>query len=192
MARNIIPANFVSRSDLKLEEDVGIPVPLTSCRVHDAFATVLPAAAANDDLGLSTGANTAHYLVSSDFGGTSAAEYAAFVFVLPPGYVAGSGVTLRLTAGMLTTVADTTANLDASCYSSDEDGTVSGDLVATAAQSINSLTLANYDFVVTPTTLTPGTVLHFRLSFVGSDSGDAGAMNAAITHVEVVTDLRGG
>ena len=64
---------------------------------------------------------------------------------MPDTYVSGSTVTLRMHAGMLTTIADTTATLDAQCWVPDyanDDGTVSGDLVTPAAQDINSVTPA--------------------------------------------------
>lgn len=193
MARFLIPDNFVQRGDCKQEALVVNPIPLTSMRVHDALQTVLPGAAANDDMGLVTGTpgTNAPTLRGVDFGGAATDEKCAFIFPLPIEYDAGQSITIRCHAGMLTTVSDGTATLDCEVWSDDGDGTVSSDLCTTAAQSINSLTLADIDFTVTPTGLSAGDVLFVRLSFGGSDTGNAGVMIPTITKVSVLLDMRG-
>lgn len=167
------------------------PVPITACRVHDAMSTVLPAAAANDDMGVTTGTpgTNAPTLRGVDFGGASTDEKCGFQFVLPQAYRDGETITLRCHAGMLTTVSDGTATLDVECWKDDGDGTVSSDICATAAQSINSTTLANYDFTITPTDLVGGDVLNIRLSFGGSDTGNAGVMIPTITAITMLLDI---
>lgn len=193
MARFLIPDNFVQRGDCFQEELVANAVPLTDMRVHDAVSSLLPAAAANDDMGLVTGTpgTNAPTLQGVDFGGTATDEKCLFVFALPIEYDAGQSITVRCHAGMLTTVSDGTATLDCEVWSDDGDGTVSADLCATAAQSINSLTLADIDFAVTPTGLSAGDLLFVRLSFGGSDTGNAGVMIPTITKVSVLLDMRG-
>jgi len=49
---------------------------------------------------------------------------------------------------MKTTVANGTATVDVNARIDDTDGGCGGDLCVTAAQSINSLTKANLDFVI--------------------------------------------
>jgi hypothetical protein len=125
-----------------------------------------------------------------DFGGTTSDECCAFLFALPPDYIAGETVTVRAHAGMLTTISDGTATLDCICYSDDGDGTVSADICATVATDINSLTLADIDFTITPTGLTPGALLQIKLAFAGSDTTNAGAMIPTITKVSVLCDTK--
>lgn len=159
--------------------------PLTQAKVHDALATTLPATAANDDMAIITGTpgTDGPTLQGVDFGGTTSDEKCAFEFVLPQEYRAGAAVTLRVRAAMLTTVADTSATVDVECWKDAGDGAVGSDLCTTAAQSINSLTPANLDFTITPTGLVPGDRLIFRLSFAGTDAGNAGTMIPEITNV---------
>lgn len=158
-------------------------IALTSGVVFDANQTKLPGTAAADDMGLigtalGTGGIT---LQGVDFGGTTADEKAGFEVVLPADYAAGGALTLKAHAGMLTTVSDGTATLDAEVFSDDGDGTVSADICATAAQSINSLTLATKSFTITPTGLVAGQRLYVRLSFAASDTGNLGVMIQTIT-----------
>jgi len=182
----------IARSKLA-QEIKTYTVPLTSLRVWDAMATNLPTAAANDDMGLITGTpgSDVPTVQGVDFGGTTSDEKAGFEVVLPPEYDAGNTVTLRLRAAMLTTVSDTSCTVDLQCYKSDRDGVASADLCATAAQSMNTLTPANYDFTITPTGFTAGNRLVFVIAFAGSDTGDAGTMIPEISEIELLLDVRG-
>lgn len=167
------------------------PVRMTELRVHDAVSTVLPATAANDDMAVITGTpgTNAPTLQGVDFGGASTDEKCAFQFALPQSYRDGETITIRCHAGMLTTVSDGTATLDCEVWSDDGDGTLSSDICATAAQTINSLTLADKDFTVTPTGLVGGDLLNVRLSFAGSDTGNLGVMIPTITAITVLLDI---
>lgn len=191
--RFLIPDNFVTRAALRLEEDAVYNVPLSCLRVHDAMATLIPAAAANDDMGYITGTPGTHAPRAQgvDYKTASTDEKASFEFELPPEYQAGESVTLRVNAGMVTTVANGTATLDAEVWKDGGTGTVGSDICATNAQSINSLTAANKDFVITPTSLSPGDKLIVRLSFAGSDSGTGTAVIPSINAIKFLLDVRG-
>lgn len=165
-------------------------VPLTSFRVHDALQTNLPGTAANDDMAIITGTpgTDAPTLQGVDFGGTTTDEAAACELVIPEDYAPGGTLTLRVRAAMLTTVSDGTATVDVNVWKPDGDGAVGSDLCATAAQSINSLTLANKDFTITPTGLVAGDKLMVKLSFAGSDTGNVGVMIPEIQSVTLLYD----
>lgn len=183
----------VARSALTEDSAAAYRIPLTSFKVHDALITNLPGTAAADDMALITGTpgTDSPTLQGVDFGGTTTDEKGSFEFVLPPEYVAGQPVTLRARAAMLTTVSDGTATLDCECWKDGDDGAAGSDICATAAQSINSLTPANKSFTITPTGLVPGDKLVFRLSFGGSDTGNAGVMIPEISRVDVLLDIKG-
>jgi hypothetical protein len=126
--------------------------------------TNLPGTAANDDMALITGTpgTDAPTLQGVDFGATSTDEKCAFIFPVPQSYADGETITLRIHAGMLTTVSDGTATVDVECWEQDGAGAVGSDICATAAQSINSLTFADYDFTITPTSVAAGDTLMQR------------------------------
>ena len=184
----------VTRAQLQLETLVVHGVPLSSLRVHDAMATLLPAAAANDDMGLVTGTpgTDAPSLQGVDFGGGASDEKAAFEFILPPNYESGGAIYVKLLdCSCLTTAADTSLTVDCEVWKQTSAGAVGSDLCATGAQSINSTTPAAITFTVTPTGLVAGDKLIVRLSFAGSDTGDAGVMIPEICGVQMLLSIRG-
>jgi len=133
-------------------------------------------------------------LQTADFGGNSAAVayYARGEIPMPWEYEAGESVTLRLSVGMITTVADQSATVDVEVYKSDEDATSTGDLCATTATSdnMNNTVFADVDFTITPTTLNPGDLLDVRLTATVDDNGDGGVMKGSIGSVQLLCDVR--
>lgn len=183
----------VERSLLQQEDLAEYAIDFTACRVHDALQTLLPGAAANDDMGLITGTpgTDAPTLQGVDFGGASSDEKCAFFYPLPPEYQQGQTVQVRVRAGMVTTVADTSCDVDVEVWKFDGDGAVGSDLCNTSATDMNDLSKANLDFDVTATTLAPGDVLMCRVSFVGTDSGNAGVMIPEISKLALLLDIKG-
>lgn len=172
------------------EKNVQSPVDIAldplNWRVHDAPGTHI-GAAGNDDLGVaSTFGTDAPTVQAGDVGATSSTRYARQVIKLPDDYAPGSPLTLRALAAMLTTVADGSCTLDFQVYKIVGDGTIGSDLCSTAAQSMNSLTAANLDFVITPTGLQPGDQLDVRMAIAYVDSGDAGVMIPEVADVSLV------
>ena len=185
----------IQRSGLQQESAAVYAVPVTRFRVHDSIDDPLPAAGASDDLGCYGGTygTDAPKLSTGDLKAAGATtRYGRDILVLPPEYVAGQTVTLRLSAGMETTIADTTATVEVECYKSDREGAADGsDICATAAQSINSLTFADKDFTITPTGLTAGDQLDVRLALAVNDGATGTAVIATIGAVELLLDIKG-
>lgn len=153
----------------------------------------LPTAAANDDLGIvvgTFGTNVAT-IQAGDVKTLNSTRYALTHVALPDYYDSGQSVTVRLRAGMETTVADTTCTLDVVCYEVGTDGTPSSDLCTTAAQSMNSLTEANLDFSITSTNLVPGDVLEIRIAVAYNDSATGTAVTPVIYNAAVLFDAKG-
>lgn len=184
-----------ARSNLTQDPNAVYAVPWSAFRVWDALGTNLPGAAANDDLVLDGGtwASNSPCLTAGDVKAVStlANRYARFQFELPVEYDAGASITLRLHAGMKTTVADQSCTLDAVVYKSDREAGIGADLCATAAASINSLTDADKDFVITPTGLTAGDVLDIRLDVAYHDDATGTAVIPQIGAVEFLIDIKG-
>jgi hypothetical protein len=184
----------IPRDSLTQDDFQPVEIPLTSLRVWDAFATPI-GSPANDDLGITAGtfATGAPYVSAGDLKAAGATTRRARCLVaLPYNYVAGQSVRVTLTAGMLTTIADTSCTVDVEAYKLDGDATVGGsDVVATAAQSMNSLTFADLDFELTPSTLDAGTLLDVRISVTCTDAATGTAVTPAIAGARIEVDLKG-
>jgi hypothetical protein len=168
-------------------------IELTGLRVWDDLAALLPGTAASDDLGIIEGSfgTDAPTVQTSDAKATTVTQYARFIFALRDEYLDGQNITLRVRAGMITTVSDGTATVDAVVYCHDEDGAVSADLCTTAATTINSLTKANVDFTITSTSRTAGDLLDVRLAIAITDSATGTAVIGEISSVKVLRDIKG-
>lgn len=184
----------IARSKLALESNVKYPIPLTALRVHDNFASLLPGTAATDDLAIDAGTlgTNAPRVRTGDLKAAGATtRYARLQVALPPEYDDAQTVTLRFSAGMLTTVSDGTATLDVQAYETDREGGVGSDICATAAQSINSLTLADYDFTITPNDLVAGDLLDVRIAVAINDGSTVTVVEGVIAAIELLCDIRG-
>jgi hypothetical protein len=189
----IFPDNAITRTKLSLVE-MAKAIPLTSMRVWDALSSLLPSAAANDDLGLITGtwATNSPVLQAGDLKTAGSTDrYAAFEVELEDNFTAGDDFTLRFYAGMADNAADTSATLDLVVYAPDGDAGLSSDLCSTAAQSINTTTMANYDFVVDTSGLTSGDSLLCRVHVNVNDAAGASAVTAQIGSIQKLREIRG-
>lgn len=109
---------------------------------------------------------------------------------LPADYVDGGDVKIRCHAGMLTTVADTSATLDCEAYETDEEAGIGSDLCSTEAQDINSVTLADFDFVIDGAGLVAGDVLDLELTTVSIQTGTATETIPFIGAVKLLYDRK--
>jgi len=185
----------VARSELTQDNLQVYPIDLTAFRVWDAFHTNLPGTSAADDLGLVAGTFGTDTPAIETYDVKSAGAvtlYARCMVRLPIEYRAGETVQLRVSAGMITTVADTTATLDVEVYKSARDGTITGsELVAAAAVDINSLVFADKDFTIAAATLAPGDTLDIRLVVAVNDAAGVAVVKARLGAVELLCDVKG-
>ena len=192
-----IPSGGLSpqpRSFLAQDANKVFPIPMTDLRVWDAFQTDLPGTAAADDLALIGGtfATAPPMIQSGDVKALGATtRYARVQVVIPECYDAGETLSIVLTAGMKTTIADVSCTVDVECYRADKLSAISADLCATAAQSINSTTFAAKTFSITPATLTAGDILDVRITIASNDAATATAVTPSIAGVDLTCDIRG-
>lgn len=184
----------VPRSNLAQTSLAKYFIPWHAWRVWNALATNLPGTPLTDDLGLvggtwATGSPSIQTEALEAAGATP--SYARCQIALPPEYDEGQDVVLRFHAGMLTSVADTSATLDVVAYESDGEAGIGSDLVTTAATTINSLTLADKDFVVTASGLSPGDILDIRIHTAVNDGASGTAVKAIIGAAYLLCDIRG-
>lgn len=167
-------------------------IPLSRFRKTDAnYATDLPAASAAGVLGcsgLTHGTNTPN-LYTEQANGNAKTDMGRCEFVLPPEYVAGGAITLRVHARTNPVAAGGgagTSTLDAQVHKSNREAGAGSDICATGAQSINSATWADKDFTITPTGLVAGDLLDIELTIAVNDTGGGSAAYGFIGAVQVL------
>lgn len=168
-------------------------VPITSGYVWDAPHTRLPVTAANDDLGLVAGTwpTDVPVLQSGDGKATTINRYAGYELEIPHNYSDGDVITLQLRAGMVTTVSDDVATVDATVYVADGNGGAGSDINQTAAVSINSLTKTEVNFTLDTTAVDPGDRLFIRLHASITDAATGTAVIVEISDIKLVCTTQG-
>ena len=169
-------------------------IPLTSFRVWDSGLHLGSTASADDleiDYGAGISASVSPVIATGDVKASSGTRKAAVPIILPDRYESGKALTLRFFAGAGTTVADTTLTLDLEVFLSDGDGTSNADICATAAQSINSLTHANFDFTITPTGRSAGELLWALVSIAYTDAATGTTVQGQFGKCDLIAVCRG-
>lgn len=184
-----------TRGSLLVQEDLArFPVLLSALRVWDAFQTNLPGTAATDDLAVIGGtfASAPPTVQAGDLKAAGATtRYARFLVAVPECFVAGETLNLVFSAGMTTTVADTSCTLDLQAYRLDKDGGIGSDLCLTAATTINSTSFADKSFSLDPATLAPGDVLDCRIAIACNDAATVTAVIPTVASIDVACDIKG-
>jgi len=179
-----------TRATWSQEDAVVYPVPLTDLRTWDDLAVNIPAAAGTDDLGLITGTAgaAAPQVEGADFGETTEAKNTAFLFELPPEYVAGETITLRVRA-LMKVIADDACQLDVKVY---RQAAPTVDIFATEIQDINNAVAADIDFTITPTDCVAGDLLNVILYVTGTDASTSDPnVTAVIERIQMLLDIKG-
>lgn len=151
-----------------------------------SYSLNLSATATDPDFGITAGniGGNSPSLRSQAASGAAKVARTRFSVALPPEYVAGGAITLRIHTRTSPLAAGTaTSTVDLQVYESDKEAGISSDLCATGAQDINSTTWADKDFTITPTALAPGDLLDMEIR---ADVNDTGATSNAIAHIGAV------
>lgn len=169
-------------------------VPLSRAVIYTSLQP-LPSTSSGSDLGFTAGtwATNTPKISSGDVkaAGTTT-RYALMPFILPDRFAPGGTVTVKLMAGMETTVAGTSCSLDLEVYLADDAGGITGsDLCATAAQDMNSLTSAEFPFTLTTTNLVAGSQMWARIKISAVDAATATAVIANLYKVLFTCQCRG-
>lgn len=184
----------IARSKLAQDALKPFMVNLTDFRIWDAFQTALPGTSSGDDLALVGGTfgTAPPSLRTADLKAAGSTTLRARALIqLPAEYDAGQTILIRISAGMITTIADVAATIDVEAYKSSKANGIGSDLCATAAQNMNSVTFANFDFTITPTGLAAGDLLDVRLSMLVNDAATATAVIGCIGGVDLLCDVKG-
>ena len=195
-ATNQVLALSATSSDLDIASGtcIGVDATGTLTSATGCFTVLLAAKGSPDDLQYVSGTygSSPPYVGTPDVKATTSTRYARFLLAIPhdfEGYP--QTLTLRLIAGMKTTIADGSATLDVEAWRVDADGTYgAADVCTTSAVTMNVLGGANKDFLLDPATLAPGDVVDVRITIAIVDAATAGAVIGAIWQAELLADLR--
>ena len=186
--------NGFATSEQRQTDNVVYPIPWTAWRVWDAYNTNLPGTSASDDLGLYGGTfgTNQPMLKTYDVKAAGAQTLRARAMVaLPDRYVAGQTVTIRLKAGMITTVADTSCTVLIEAYRIGKDNSIGSQICPTGATTMNTLGASTKDFTITASTLNAGDVLDVRLSIAVNDAATGMSVYAAVMGADLLCDIQG-
>jgi hypothetical protein len=144
-------------------------IPSTSFRQSAAHKDALPDAPDGTALGLADAAGSPIVGTTTNGGATaSESEICHVLYPLPPDYVDGREVTIRLRAKVSAT-RNTSQTIDLVAKRMG-DGALGADICATAVQTLTTA-YANYSFVITPTTLVAGDILSLEVTLATDDTG---------------------
>jgi len=186
-----ITTTGVNRDDMDIVSLAPHTLPLEDWLIADMSARVGTPGTTNLGLVAGTVGSASPTIQTSDGKATTITQVMRRSVPIPPDYVAGQNLQLRIHVGMLTTVSDGTATIDVSAYKSNEEAGISADLVTTAAQSINSLTAADKDFVITAATLSAGDTLDVKVTIAITDSATGTAVKGIIGATKLLADVQG-
>ena len=182
------------RAKLEIDEKKQI-ICMEEFRIFDSASNaVLPNAAAADDLGLYLGTfGTDDFTIrTSDSQSATTTQKARFRLCIPMEYESGTKFNITFFAGMLTTIADTSATIDLELYKKNNaDGTVGSDLVTTTAIDINSLTLAARSFTINSVGFQNGDELTGQVTISIVDGAGSSAVIGLITSAWANMRVRG-
>jgi hypothetical protein len=189
-------ARFVTTDGVKrddLVQDVLKPFTIPLERWMKADLSAILGSAGTTHLGLVPGTHgsASPSIQTSDAKATTVTQVMRQSIPVPAEYQAGETLILRLHAGMLTSAGDGTATIDVVAYKSNEEAGIGSDLCATAAQSIKSLTLADKDFTITSTSLSPGDLLDVLVTIAITDSATGTAVKGIIGSTKLLADVQG-
>lgn len=179
----------VDRTGVINAESMVHPIDLTKFFVSTT-GQPLPNAATGSIIGIEPGTfGTGCPVLTSgtDVKNSTVSRSARLLYELPPTYVAGSSVTIRLNAATRTTVATASSTVDVQAYKVGASGLVDGgDLCSTADQSINSVSFADKDFVLSGATLQPGDMLDILVTLASTDSATPTVVSPAIAKASAI------
>lgn len=169
-------------------------IPLTDLRCEDAAKTLLPDTPDGDGGTLGLAAAAGSPVLGTSTNNTAATESCMFDFVVPPDYVSGQNITVRLGA-YVTAAANAESLADVVAKLVKGGALDSTDLCTTAAKDLKAVVaVANQDFTIdgdaTGDELAPGSVLNVAVSLERDDTGGSTAGTTKLEYVQVLVPCR--
>lgn len=162
----------------------GINTTLMMAQMQTVAGLQMTGSASSTNFGLVYTPATGAYLIGTATNSGSSSNVASYDFVLPPYYVAGTNVTVKVGCYYLNGSSTASVHtMAAAAYLNTTAGAQGTTLIATAAQVCPITTAAQQTFTITGTTLVPGSYL--TLTFSAAMTNAAGASTEYLTSVAV-------
>ena len=164
-------------------------IALTDLRQNAAMKDALPDSPAGAGGAMGLGDAAGSPVLGTSTNNTTAEEHVAFDFVVPPDYVTGNDLLVRISA-YLSAAANATSNLDVISKIVKAGALDATDLTLTAPFDLKIVVATtDFDFEINNDAagdeLAPGTVLNFHITFERDDQGGSTAGVARIEKVSV-------
>lgn len=183
----------VARAGIVTDTQAKYPVPLESLRVTGTGAALgavagTPAGA----FGLTYGAygTNSPKILGEAASGASKTDKFRFTKPLPPEYVDGANVTVRVHCKEAVGAATISTTVSCLVRKSDKETGVGSNICATSGQDVTTA-YADKDFAVTPTGLVRGDILDIEVTGMTDDTGGTVGTVLTISDVEVLMDIKG-
>jgi len=151
-----------------------VPTPLVMANMETVAGLQMTGSASSTNFGLTYTPGTGAYLVGTATSSGSTSNVASYDLVLPANYIAGSNITLSVGCYYLNGSSTASVHtMAAAAYLNTAAGAQGSTLIATAAQVCPITTSAVQTFVITGTTLVPGSYLTLTFSAAVTNAGGA-------------------
>lgn len=184
----VFPAGAIARAALAAETGIYRQLLQTLRTITGLVLDATGGAALHKIVAGAYGTGTME-LRGNDANNNTVTSTSSFEFILPPEYVAGGAITLRVngkTSGAGTITAQT---LDAEAFKVAADGTAGSDICATTIRTLTQ-TATDFDFTITPTGLVAGDKLRFNIQSLVTIS-DTTTTRTHISDVQVRCAIKG-
>ena len=187
----IAEVNSKPRANFLQEDAVPYPIPLTAFRWADGTIPDTTGAAGNPQIVMGGYGSGTGIFIGEDSQAAAKTETLFFDFAIPECYVAAQTVAVTVTARYADAGSNTmaTKTIDCEAYKVAEAGTAGSDICATAIQTLTGA-MAQYTFVITAATLSPGDMLRVFIQIITEGNNDD-VVKAELGGASVQLDIKG-
>lgn len=178
-------ATFVMRTTTAAANGL-IPGPLPIQHAKSATGLTLLATTAAGNFAITQTLGTTAVLTSETANNNTKTDIATWEIVLPQNYIAGSNINVVVNVGYALNGGTVgTKTIAAAAYLNTIAGLQGASLIATAAQALSATAATAYTFVITGTTLVPGSRLTLSATLVLQETAAGGGIIGTLNSIQI-------
>jgi hypothetical protein len=167
-------ANFLLTGSAQSTTDGMVLTPVSMTSMRTAAGLMMTASASGTNFGLTYTPGTTAILIGTATSSSTTGDVAAFDFVLPPNYIAGTNVTLNIACYYTNTSSTASVHtMTGAAYLNTTAGLQGASLIGSGAVTCPITTASVQPVTITGTTLVPGSLLTFTLTAAVTNGGGA-------------------